>query len=165
MGESIKMRNYTMFNYNFLFCDHFAKISNQAKLYYVALNFYANNGFVANPMMVLDSLGYDKGVFQELVNNGELLTLPDRAEVFIASYFIHNKGMKPYSWKSTPYAVYWENKLYIKKNGVATFTPNQVEEEKDFNSQIDFIDDTEAEEEPTPTLDESDDVVLERMFS
>ena len=44
------MKDYTMFNFNFLFNDHFAKVSNQAKLYYVALNFYAINGFVPNPL-------------------------------------------------------------------------------------------------------------------
>lgn len=124
------MKNYTMFNYNFLFGDHMAKVSNQAKLYYIELNFFANNGFVANPLKVLDSLGYDKGVFYELVNNGELLTLPDRSEVFITSYFLHNKGMECYSWRKTPYAVYWDGKLYVKKNGVATFKP-QGEEPKE----------------------------------
>ena len=117
------MKNYTMFNYDFLFGDHFAKISNQAKLYYINLNFFADNGFVANPLQVLDSLGYDKGVFNELVKNGELLTLPDRSEIFIASYFIHNKGMNCYAWKGTRYAVYWEDKLYVKKNGVVKFDP------------------------------------------
>lgn len=117
------MKNYTMFNYDFLFGDHFAKISKQAKLYYIELNFFANNGFVANPLKILDSLGYDKGVFQELVKNGELLTIPDRSEVFIASYFIHNPGIDCYSWRKTRYAVYWEDKLYVKKNGVVKFAP------------------------------------------
>lgn len=121
------MKDYTCFNYNFLFGDHFAKISQQAQLYYIKLNFYANNGFVPNPMSVLDSLGFDKSVYQELVNNGELLELPDRCEVFIASYFIHNTGFKPYAWKNTPYAVYWENKLHVKKNGVVTFNPQGLE--------------------------------------
>ena len=121
------MKDYTMFNFNFLFNDHFAKVSNQAKLYYVALNFYAINGFVPNPLQVLDSLGYDKGVFNELVANEELLTLPDRAEVFIASYFVHNPGIKCYSWRATPYAVYWDNKLFVKKNGIATFKPQPDE--------------------------------------
>lgn len=124
------MKNYTMFCYEFLLGDHMAKVSNQAKLYYIALNFNANNGFVANPLQVLDSFGYDKGVYYELVNNGELLTLPDRCEVFITSYFIHNKGMNPLSWRSSPFAVYWKGKLFIKKeNGVATFKP-QGEEPK-----------------------------------
>ena len=61
------MKNYTCFNYDYLFSDHFAKISNEARLYYIKLNFYANNGFVANPMSVLDSLGYDKGVLTPLL--------------------------------------------------------------------------------------------------
>lgn len=117
------MKNYTCFNYNFLFCDHFAKISNEARLYYIKLNFYADNGFVPNPMQVLDSLGYSKDVYYELIRNGELLSIPDRCEVFISSYFVHNKGLKPFSWRGTPYAVYWENKLYVKKNGVVDFAP------------------------------------------
>lgn len=117
------MKNYTMFNYDFLFGDHFAKVSKQAKLYYIALNFFANNGFVANPMSVLDSLGYDIGVFNELKANGELLQLEGRSEVFIASYFIHNKGIDCYSWRKTRYAVYWEDKLFVKKNGVVKFAP------------------------------------------
>ena len=133
------MKDYTMFNYNFLFNDHFAKVSNQAKLYYVALNFFAINGFVPNPLQVLDSLGYDKGVFNELVANEELLVLPNRAEVFIASYFLHNPGIKCYSWRATPYAVYWENKLFVKKNGVITFEPQE-------ETQIDPRD--EIEERP-----------------
>lgn len=117
------MKNYTMFNYDFLFGDHFAKISNQAKLYYIQLNFFANNGFVANPLQILDSLGYDKGVFQELINNKEILTLEDRSEVFIASFFIHNPGINCFAWKGTRYAVYWEDKLYVRKNGVVKFAP------------------------------------------
>ena len=140
------MKNYTCFNYNFLFCDHFAKISNEAKLYYIKLNFYADNGFVPNPMQVLDSLGYDKGVFDELVKNGELLTLPDRCEVFVASYFVHNKGLKPFSWRGTPYAVYWENKLYVKKNGVADFRPEGLpQKEHDPLDKIEVMDPIEDE--------------------
>ena len=140
------MKNYSCFNYDFLFGDHFAKLSNQAKLYYVKLNFHANNGFVPNPMAVLDSLGYDKGVFNELVKNGELLVLPDRCEVFIAAYYIHNKGLKPYAWKSTPYAVYWESKLYVKKNGIVDFAPEGLppKEQKD---PLDKIEPPEEEDE------------------
>jgi len=126
------MKNYTMFNYDYLFGDYFAKVSKQAKLYYIELNFFANNGFVANPLKVLDSLGYDKSVYYELVKAHELLTIPDRSEVFIASYFIHNKGMQCYSWRKTPYAIYWENKLYVKKNGVVDFDPDGLpQHEKD----------------------------------
>lgn len=132
------MKNYTCFNYDFLFGDHFAKVSKQAKLYYIKLNFHANNGFVPNPMSVLDSLGYDKSVFNELVANGELLTIPDRCEVFITSYFVHNKGLKPFSWRSTPYAVYWENKLYVKKNGIVDFEPEGLPQKQ--NDPIEKID-------------------------
>lgn len=117
------MKNYTVFNYQFLFGDHMAKVSNQAKLYYVNLCFFAENGFVANPIQVLDSMGFDKSVYYELINNGELLYLPNRSEVFICSYYLHNKGEKPMNWLSSPFSIYWRGKLFIKKNGVATFNP------------------------------------------
>lgn len=134
------MKNYTMFNYDYLFSDHFAKISNQAKLYYIKLNFFANNGFVSNPLSILDSLGYDKGVLDELVKNDEILTIPDRSEVFITSYFIHNKGIDCYSWRKTRFAIYWENKLFVKKNGVVKFDPdgqlNLKQQEKDVLDKI-----------------------------
>ena len=149
------MREYTMFNYNFVFGDYMAKVSNQAKLYYIELNFFANNGFVANPMKILDSLGYDKSVFMELVASGELLTLPDRCEVFIASYFLHNKGMKPLSWLSSPFAVYWKGKLYIKKNGIVTFTPqgDEKEESDKFQKYVDDIMNHKSEETEDETYD------------
>lgn len=116
------MKTRTMFDYEMLFGDHMGKVSHQAKLYYIKLNFYAHNGFVSNPMEVLDSLGFDKGVFMELVNNEELLTLPNRSEVFITSYFVHNR-FKFDIWKASPFYQYWKGKLFIKKNGVATFKP------------------------------------------
>ena len=123
------MKSNVMFNFDLLYGDHMAKVSNKAKLYYIKLNFYANNGFVPNPLSVLDSMGegYDKSVYQELVNNGELLTLPDRSEVFITSYFVHNH-FSPSSWTHTIYYPYWKGKLYTKKNGVATFTPQGEEQ-------------------------------------
>lgn len=117
------MKNYTIFNFDYLFSDHMAKISNQAKLYYIKLNFYANNGFVANPISVLDSLGYDKSVYYELVHNEEILTLEGRSEVFITAYFIHNKNINHKSWLSSPFAQYWKGKLWTKPNGVCTFKP------------------------------------------
>ena len=120
------MKDYILLNYDYLFSDHMACCSHQAKLYYIKLMFYANNGFVANPFGVLDSLGYDRGVFDELVTNEELLTLPGRSEVFITAYFIHTK-FKPMSWLSNPFSIYWKGKLYIKKNGVATFKPQEPE--------------------------------------
>ena len=149
------MKNYSCFNYDFLFGDHFAKLSNQAKLYYVKLNFHANNGFVPNPISVLDSLGYDKGVFNELVANGELLVLPDRCEVFIASYFIHNKGLKPYCWKATPYAVYWENKLYVKKNGIVDFAPEGLPPKDKMPDPLDKIEEPKEEGPGEEENDES----------
>lgn len=113
------MKDYILLNYNFLFNDHLAECSHQAKLYYIKLMFFANNGFVANPLEVLDSLGFDKGVYYELVSHDELLTLEGRKEVFITSYFIHTK-FNPASWLKTPFAPYWKGKLYTKQNGIAT---------------------------------------------
>lgn len=150
------MKNYTMFNYDFLFGDHFAKISNEAKLYYIELNFFANNGFVANPLQILDSLGYDKGVFNELVKNKELLVLDGRSEVFITSYFIHNPGANCYSWKNTRYAVYWEDKLYVRKNGIVKFAPegnvkSLVEMPKDpLDKVVEPIDEEETNQDFLP---------------
>lgn len=146
------MKKYSMFYYPFLFSDHMAKVSDKAKLYYIAINFHAINGFVADPLQVLDSLGYDKGVFNELVANEEILTLPDRDEIFITSYFVHNRGLKPMSWLSTPFAPYWKGKLFIKKdNGVATFKP-QGEEPKEVDplDKIQTPKDHEPEEVDKP---------------
>lgn len=141
------MKNHTMFNFNFLFNDHFAKISNQAKLYYIKLNFFADNGFVPNPLEVLDSLNYDRGVLNELIRNEEIITVPDRSEVFIKSYFIHNPGIKPFSWRATPYAVYWENRLFVKKNGIVDFDPNGLKRSKETDplDKIKVATETESE--------------------
>ena len=166
------MKNYTLFNYEYLFCDHFKKVSNQAKLYYIKLNFFANNGFVPNPLEVLDSLKYPKSVLDELIQNEEILTIPDRCEVFIAAYFVHNPGIKCYSWRATPYAVYWEDKLYVKKNGIIQFKPEGLppKDEKDPLDKIIVASEPEQEvynenaepeesvepEEPLPELSEDD---------
>lgn len=138
------MKSEVMFNYDYLFGDHMAKVSHQAVLYYIKLMFFANNGFVSNPMEVLDSLGYDKTIYYELLANGEILSLPERSEIFITSYFIHNH-FKPMSWLSTPFAVYWKGKLFIKKNGVATFTP-QAEDETQKTEQTNPADQPEESE-------------------
>lgn len=122
------MKTRTCFNFDLLFGDYMAKCSDQAKLYYIKLCFFANCGFVANPLSVLDSMGYDKSILDELLNAGELLKLPDRAEVFITSYFVHNK-FDPSCWTHTPYYPYWKGKLWTKKNGVATF--KKPEEDSD----------------------------------
>lgn len=116
------MRDRLCLDYKYIFGDHMARCSHQAKLYYIKLMFHAENGFVANSLEILDSLGFDKSVFIELVANEEILTLPGRSEVFITSYFLHTH-FNPASWLSSPYAIYWKGKLYTKKNGVATFTP------------------------------------------
>lgn len=127
---------HCLFDYEMLFGDHMNKCSDQARLYFVKLMFYANVGFVSNPMSILDSMGYDKGVFNELVNNGEILCLPDRSEIFITSYFVHNK-FKHTSWLKSPFSIYWKNKLFIKSNGVATFTPqNDVENDGNIARQM-----------------------------
>ena len=120
-----------MFNYDFLSSDHMAKVSNQAKLYYIELNFFTNDGFVPNPLKILDSLGYDKSVFMELVANGEILTIPDRSEIFITSYYIHNKGIPTNAWWKSPFSFYWKGKLSIKRNGIATLNPDYMEDEEE----------------------------------
>lgn len=117
-----------------LFGDHMAKVSDKAKLYYIKLCFFANCGFVSNPLSILDSMGYDKSVFHELVANEEILTLPDRCEIFITAYFVHNH-LNPASWLKTPFAPYWRGKLFTKKNGVATFKP-QSEDNSNVGEQI-----------------------------
>lgn len=113
------MKDYVLLNYDFLFNDHLAKCSNEAKLYYIKMMFFANNGFVANPKQVLDSLGFDLSVMHELIAADELLTIPGRDEVFITAYFIHTR-FNSMSWLSTPFAIYWKGKLWVKKNGIAT---------------------------------------------
>lgn len=118
------MKDYCMFNFNFLFGDYFANVSNQAKLYYIKLCFFADRGFVPNPMSILDSLGFDKSVYWELVKNDEILTIPDRKEVFITSYFLHNPGLKTDEIHFSPFWIYWRSKLHMKRNGVATFNPD-----------------------------------------
>ena len=127
------MKSYTLFNYEFLFGDHLAKCSNEAKLLYMKLNFYANNGFVANPLQVLDSLQYDKTVLKELIQAEEILTIPNRDEIFITSYFVHNYKVDVKSWLKTPYAEYWKGKLWIKQNRIATlkeYKPKQFDEKE-----------------------------------
>ena len=140
------MKTSSLFNYDMLFGDHMAKVSDKAKLYYIKLCFFANNGFVANPLSILDSMGYDKSVFHELVANEELLTLPDRCEVFITAYFVHNH-LNPASWLKTPFAPYWRGKLWTKSNGVATFKP-QPKKEENVGEQI--INQVEEENPPEP---------------
>lgn len=145
------MKDRTVFCFNLLFGDYFAKVSNQAKLYYINLNFYADKGFVPNPIGVLDSLGYDKSIYWELINNGELLTLPGRSEVFITSYYVHNNKLNPKQWYDSPFSIYWINKLYIKKNGVATFNPNGIFEPKEPLDQLNDI--KTPDQEPKKEID------------
>lgn len=136
------MKDYILLNYDYIFNDHMAKCSHQAKLYYIKLMFFANNGFVSNPKEILDSFGFDIGVLNELIANDEIKTLPGRDEVFITSYFIHTK-FNPASWTKTPFAEYWRGKLYIKKNGVATFKPQESED--DPLQDVNKIDDSKPE--------------------
>ena len=130
------MKNYACFNYNLLFGDHFNKVSNQAKLYYIKLMFYADRGFVANPITILDSLGYDKSVYWELVKNDEILTLPDRCEIFITSYYLHNRGFNWREWTKSPFCIYWFGKLAFKQNGVAKFNPNGLKQKTGDNELL-----------------------------
>lgn len=134
------MKNYSLFSYQFLFSDHLAKASLEARFLYIKMMFYATNGFVPNVLQIVDSLGFDKGHLQELIDLGEVLTLPDREEVFITAFFLHNKGANPGSWKSTPYGIYWQKKLWVKKNGIATLKPQRDDEEQSWNKIMEGLD-------------------------
>ena len=125
------MRNRICLDYSFTFGDHQAKVSNEAKLYYITLMFHAEHGFVASPIQVLDSMGLDKSIMYELINNGELLTLPNRDEVFITSYFVHNPTFDRREWLKSPYSTYWRGKLWIKDNGIATLKVKEIPDEID----------------------------------
>ena len=114
------MKDYTMFNYEFLFNDHFSKVSINAKLLYIQMCFFANAGFVPNPKQLCKELGFTTKALQELIDNGEILTKEGRSEVVITSYFIHNKNFEPLWWTKTPYATYWYGYLWVKKNRVFT---------------------------------------------
>lgn len=149
------MKTYTMFNYEFLFGDFQQKLSPEAKLLYIKLNFYANNGFVSNPISICDSMGYEKGVLLELIAAEEILTLENRSEVFITSFFVHNKGIKPSAWLLTPYAPYWKGKLWTKKNGMATFKKQDPEKEKEETD----------EQQPTTTKQEEDNTSWEELVN
>ena len=85
------------------------------------MSFYADAGFVANPLQICKSMGYDESVLQELIDIEEILTLENRSEVFITSYFVHNVNFNPYSWLNTPFGEYWKKKMWMKKNRIATF--------------------------------------------
>lgn len=134
------MKNYTMFNYDYLLGDHASNVSKEAKLLYIEMSFFANNGFVANPRKILDSLSLDYGYLQELINNGDVLTIKGRSEVFLAAFFVHNKGADPRTWIKTPYGIYWKGRLHCKKNGVATLDgverhPEQYKKETETNDE------------------------------
>lgn len=141
------MKKYGMFNYDFLFGDHFAKASPKAKLLYINLSFYADSGFVSNPKQICKSMGYDESVLQELINIDELLTVEGRAEMFITSYFVHNINFNPYSWLNTPFGEYWRKKIWMKKNRIATFKHDKAVGE---NPET-----TETKPQKTETLDDT----------
>lgn len=121
------MKNYAMFYFDYLFGDHFEKVSAKAKLLYVNLNFYANAGFVPNPKKICREMGFNESTIDELIKNGELLSIEGRDEMFITSYFVHNPNFQPLHWTKTPYATYWYGKLWMKKNRVATLTKPKEE--------------------------------------
>jgi len=125
------MKTYALFNYNYIFGDHMAKASLEARFLYIKMNFYATNGFVPNVLQIIDSLNLNKGHLQELIDLGEVLTIPEREEVFITAFFLHNKGANPCTWLNTPYGIYWKGKLWVKKNGIATLKPQQETYESD----------------------------------
>jgi len=124
------MKDYTLFNYDYLFGDHFATVSDQAKLLFIKMNFYANAGFVANPKSILDSLGFDRGCLQELLNIEEILMIPNRAECFITAYYAHNPRLDRKAWLNSTYAPYWRGKLWFKENGIATLKEQPKQEVK-----------------------------------
>lgn len=123
------MKGYALFKFSYLFSDHMAKASPEARLLYINMNFHAENGFVPNPRQLLDQMGLDHSYLDELVSLDEVLTIPDREEVFITAFFVHNKGANPRTWWNTPYGIYWQGKLSIKKNRIATLKPIKEAEE------------------------------------
>ena len=141
------MKNYAMFNYDFLFGDHFAKASPKAKLLYINLSFYADCGFVANPKQICKSMGYDESVLQELIDIDELLTLEGRAEMFITSYFVHNTNFKPFSWLSSPFGEYWKTKMWMKKNKIATLKKQDKPKEEQQEQETSVEKDTSSIQE------------------
>lgn len=151
------MKNYILLNWEYLFGDYQAELSERAKLYYIKLMFFANNGFVANPKDVLDSMGYDVGVLNELIHSEEILTIPGRREVFITSYFVHTK-FNPMSWLSTPYALYWKGKLWVKKNGVASLKAPPKE-----TDPIEVI--QQPKDQPVEAQDEQDGLDWDEMLA
>ncbi len=130
------MKNYALFNFLYLESDNFCKLSEQAQLYYIKLMFYADNGFVSNAKGVLDSLNYDKSVMQELINNGDILVQEGRDEIFITSFYVHNKGVSVAVWKTSPFAIYWK-RLWIKENRVATMREKRKDEISDYAELLD----------------------------
>lgn len=123
------MRDFAMFNFEYLFGDSFSKVSHKAKLLYINMMFYANCGFVSNPKQICSNLGFTETILDELIKCGELLTREGRAEMVMTNYFIHNQSFNPLWWTKTPYATYWHNHLWIKKNRV--FTLRKPKEEKE----------------------------------
>lgn len=121
------MHNFAMFNYDYLFGDHFAKVSLKAKLLYVNLSFFANSGFVPNPKQICANLGFNESVLQELIDIEEILTIEGRQEMFLTSYFVHNPNFNCLNWTHTPYATYWRGKLWMKKNRIATFSKEKAD--------------------------------------
>lgn len=154
------MTDYAMFNFDYLFGDHFADVSLKAKLLYVNMSFYANQGFVPNPKQVCKELQFEESVLDELIENGEVLTLPGRKEMFLTSYYVHNKNFNPLNWTKTPYAPYWKGKLWLKRNRIATFSKEKAEDSlKDIpvdpstNNKV-------VHQEETPISDEEIDAIV-----
>ena len=141
------MKNRICLDYNYIFGDYFATVSEQARLYYIHLLFYADKGFVANPIQILDSMGYDKGVYYELLQNEEILSIPGRKEIFITSYFVHNK-FNTNDWTKSTFATYWKGKLWIKENGVATLKKDEEQPQKDIVIKPYNVDDGDNDKLP-----------------
>ena len=120
-----------MLNYDFFAGDHFNKVSAEARLLYIHFNFYANAGFVPNPKQICKSLGFEESTIDELLSINEIMSIPDRSEIFITSYFIHNPNFNALAWTKTPYFTYWKGKLWMKKNRIATFSKDKAEQSMD----------------------------------
>lgn len=122
-----------LFNYQFLFGDHTAKLSNEAKLLLIEMMFHADYGFVSTAKGIIDSRGFTLDHLQELINNGDVLQIPNRCEVFMTCYFVHN-DFDPKCWMKSVFYTYWKDKLYIKTNRIAALKKNKDQQTEELNA-------------------------------
>ena len=79
-------------------------------------------------------MGYDKSILMELKNNGDILVKPNRDEIFITCYFLHNEKLNRTTWRASPFAIYWKD-LWIKSNGVATLKAKEKTDDPEDSAQ------------------------------